>query len=350
MFRLGVCSQLNAGRLISLAHLAFMMVGSSVSGEDATAVMLKEYALPSVFMLFGVISNIDWAMILCAILGGFFVVARTGAFSLRDPWFDYKSMSADSMYLPATMAVGNLLFLAAVRVIAAYKSARVAQHFTGQEASRIEFLQSVTHEIKSPLNGILGCVELLSGSCDNLTADQQKQLAVVSHCGAVLSLLVDNVLSKERALVVSGLVVAEARDLRLFFKDVFKVLQKLVYRPEVEFALELDKCLPKFALIPAPMLVQILLNLGMNAIKHALEGREVCLAAHFESKTQSLICEVRDRGPGIKNFQREDGSDLWNRAWPPCVPNSQQSNRCNDKLSPKRAPRKCICCAASGRN
>jgi signal transduction histidine kinase/CheY-like chemotaxis protein len=301
LFRAGKCSQLNAGRLISLAHFIFMVVGSAVSGEDASAVMLKEYGLPSIFMLFGVLSNVEWAMFLCSLLGCFFVVARTGLLSVQRPWFDYKSMSADSTYLPVTMAVGNLLFLTAIRIVALYKSARIAKHFATEDTARTEFLQSVTHEIKSPLNGILGCVELMSGSVDNLTLDQQEQLEVISHSGAVLSLLVDNVLSKERTSLLSESVVVVRRDLRLFFEDVFRVLRKLVYKPNMEFVLELDKRLPITAVIPASMLTQILLNLGMNAMKHASQGREVCFAVQFESETKTLVCEIRDRGPGIKN-------------------------------------------------
>ncbi len=276
------------------------MVGSSVSGQDASAVMLKEYALPSIFMLFGVISNIEWAMFLCSLLGGFFVVAQTGLLSVQNPWFNYKSMSEASTYLPATMAVGNLLFLAAIRIVALYKSARVAEHFAAEDAARTDFLQSVTHEIKSPLNGILGCVELMSGSAENLTVDQHEQLSVISHSGAVLSLLVDNILSNERTHVLSDAVVLESRDLRQFFEHVFKVLRNLVYKSDIEFTLDVDKRLPAIALIPASMLTQILLNLGMNAIKHASQGREVCLAALYDSATNVLTCEIRDRGPGVE--------------------------------------------------
>ncbi len=279
-----------------------MVLGSMTSGEDVTEVMLNSYAVSSIFLFFGVISNLEFAMFLCALLGGFLIAARNGGLSnVFNPWFDYRSMAADGVYLPVAMALGNLLFFAVMRIAATYKSARVAEHFAVQDSARTEFLQSVTHEIKSPLNGILGCIELLSGEAGNLTIDQKEQLEVISHSGAVLSLLVNNVLSKEGTSAASHTVILETRDLRLFFADIFKVLRKLVYKADIEFVLQLDDRLPHCAVIPASMLAQVILNLGMNALKHALKGKEICLAVEFEVKSRTLICEVRDRGPGVKD-------------------------------------------------
>jgi hypothetical protein len=60
-----------------------------------------------------------------------------------------------------------------------------------------------------------------------------------------------------------------------FFATVLTLLKKLTYRSEVEFELSLAKSLPQCGLLPRSTLMQVLLNLGFNAAKHAASGKEV---------------------------------------------------------------------------
>lgn len=64
-------------------------------------------------------------------------------------------------------------------------------------------MAAVTHEIKSPLNGIMGCSDLLLSGGVNLSSEQQEQVSVIVHSATVLNLLVDNVYV-ETSFVVWG--------------------------------------------------------------------------------------------------------------------------------------------------
>jgi nitrogen-specific signal transduction histidine kinase len=101
-------------------------------------------------------------------------------------------MYEDSAYLPVVMAITALMHLSVHELIATYKNTRVVNHFIEQSKAKDDFVRCVTHEIKSPLNGILGCADLLANQ-ENHTPEQAEQVSVIMHSATVLNLLVDNV-------------------------------------------------------------------------------------------------------------------------------------------------------------
>ena len=66
-------------------------------------------------------------------------------------------------------------------------------------------MAAVTHEIKSPLNGIMGCSDLLLSGGVNLSSEQQEQVSVIVHSATVLNLLVDNVYVETSFVVWGGM-------------------------------------------------------------------------------------------------------------------------------------------------
>ena len=52
------------------------------------------------------------------------------------------------------------------------------------ERAKVDLLGSISHELRSPLHGILGCVELLEGSSQ--TAFQTEMLDSIETCGRTL--------------------------------------------------------------------------------------------------------------------------------------------------------------------
>ncbi len=136
----------------------------------------------------------------------------------------------------------------------------------------------------------------------NLTSlffqDDAASISVILHSSSVLNLLVNNVLSRD-ALLSEESVVWEETELRPFFAGVCKVLTHLVYKSDIAFGVTVADEVPKYAVVPRSMLTQILLNLGLNAIKHAGSGKEVNVLV--ESDGEKLVCQICDRGPGIAN-------------------------------------------------
>jgi signal transduction histidine kinase len=58
-----------------------------------------------------------------------------------------------------------------------------------------------------------------------------------------------------------------------YFGTVFNLLKKLSYQSEIDFQLDLGADVPVSGLLPRSTLMQVLLNLGFNAVKHATVGK-----------------------------------------------------------------------------
>ncbi len=295
-----------------------MCVGSYVSGQPSVAdVLFQYYAVPVMFGNMAIISSEAFAFAMLLSAGVFLGVADS--LQLQGPqWFDFASMRDNSRFLPIVMALVCLVQLTVKHLSSVYKTQRLAAHFIKQDKEKVrflcfffpslcltrsslqdEFVRTVTHEIKSPLHGIIGCAQLLAQSCENLTPEQRDQLSVISHASAVLNLLVDNVLSNGHEGMRT--VRWERVPLPLFFADLLKLLQNLTYQKAAVFSLHLSPSVPASAVVPRATLMQVILNLGMNAVKHC-GGGVTQLHVSFE-KDCELLCEVRDSGPGIKNEQ-----------------------------------------------
>ncbi len=79
-----------------------------------------------------------------------------------------------------------------------------------------------------------------------------------------------------------------------------------MYKCDIRFEMAVSDAVPEMAVVPRSMLTQILLNLGLNAIKHAGAGKEVFLnvETNFDN---NLECQICDRGPGIVDESQVGG-------------------------------------------
>ncbi len=282
LFLEGRWSRVVASRAICCAHFVFMVVGAFVSSHPSLTVVFDYYAMPVMFGNLAILATEQFAFGMLLLMGVYLTVTDYMQLQFAGaPWFDFASMKADSQMLPFLMALANLVQLCVRRLAAVYKAQRLTDHFATLDKSKDDFLRSVAHEIKSPLHGIIGCAQLLSSSSnENLTPDQQQQISVILHCSAVLNLLVDNVLS----LGHEGIrhVPWEQTCLRPYFENVLGLLKNLVYgQSMLMFDLHLSETLPVSAEIPCSMLTPVLLNLGLNAVKHAASGQEVVISVAF---------------------------------------------------------------------
>jgi signal transduction histidine kinase/CheY-like chemotaxis protein len=298
LFVTGRWTRTTASRLTCVVHLLFVALGAFVSGRSSVQVVFDCYAVPVLFGHMAMLSSESFALGL--LLQTTLYLSVVDALDLRysgTPWFDYPSMERSGRLLPLTMAVTCLVHLTLKRVTAAYKAQRLADHFAKVDQQKDDFLCNVTHEIKSPLNGILGCAQLLIASGDNLTPQQREHLSVVVHCSTLLNLLVSNVLNLRREGIRR--VPQDKVALRPYFEELYGLCKNLLYEhSELRFDMRLSEQLPASAVIPGAVLTPVVLNLVLNAAKHAASGQEVILSAKMES-AGNLVCEVRDRGPGI---------------------------------------------------
>ena len=162
-------------------------------------------------------------------------------------------------------------------------------------ASKTEAVSVLSHEMRTPLNGIVGAVELLEHS--NLSKAQVKYLGILSTSANTLLAHVNCVLEVGR--LDSSNVVADcsSTNLREVLQDIIKEnsVQAQNYCNQVK--LKISSSVPTFIKTDPKMLRSIVSNLVGNAVKFTQDGR-VEISAKLAGSS-SLELRVVDTGTGI---------------------------------------------------
>jgi signal transduction histidine kinase/CheY-like chemotaxis protein len=170
-----------------------------------------------------------------------------------------------------------------------------------QEASdaKSRFLASVSHELRSPVNSILGLTRLLTEpDGDGLTDEQTHQVRLIASTTRTLLDLVNDLLDLAKA--ESGRIEPEISDvdLRAVFHSLRATMAPLIETSAL--VLDIDDPAPGLELrSDEQLLVHILRNLLTNAIKFTEHGTVTMQAARAASPTH-LEFTVSDTGIGIE--------------------------------------------------
>jgi len=162
-----------------------------------------------------------------------------------------------------------------------------------------DFLARMSHEVRTPMNAILGMARLLERS--DLSGDQQDFVRALVQGGEVLKGILDNVLDLARLEDGHATLNTSSVEIKPLFESVVDTYELLLAEKGVKIALDWSNELPRALKLDPGILTQILMNLVGNAAKFTQSG-EVNLAAHLEVETehkQWLHVEVRDTGAGI---------------------------------------------------
>jgi signal transduction histidine kinase/CheY-like chemotaxis protein len=162
------------------------------------------------------------------------------------------------------------------------------------ERARGLFLANISHELRTPMNGVVGMTDLLTRS--ELSVVQRDQVDVIRRSGEALVTLINDLLDYTK--LESGNVKLERRPLvpALLLADTLSLFRPLATKKDVLLDGRLDGQVPE-ALLGDPLrLKQILQNLVSNAVKFTPRGR-VDVALAYESG--SLVMRVVDQGIGI---------------------------------------------------
>ena len=179
--------------------------------------------------------------------------------------------------------------------------------------AKSRFLANVSHEVRTPLNGILGMAELLAGT--PLDAEQETYVGAIRSSGGALASLIDEVLDFSKIEAGKLAIAADPFDLVHLVEGVAELLAPRAQGKGLEIAATFAADVPRRAIGDAVRLRQILLNLAGNAIKFTDTGG-LGIAVSLEPDGQ-LRFDVLDTGPGVppdrraaifEDFEQADGS------------------------------------------
>jgi two-component system sensor histidine kinase KdpD len=189
--------------------------------------------------------------------------------------------------------------------------ARTAQEDAKSEAARNTLLASLSHDLRTPLAGILGSASALRMQGDAIGAgERQRLLANLENEARDLTLMADNILQVARLSQPHS-------ELRLQWEAIEEILGAAVARmrrrwPQARIELKVTPQLPPVR-SEATLLAQLVANLVDNAVRHGGEQPHVVVRAG--RSREGVFVAVRDHGSGLppgdprQLFERFSGGD-----------------------------------------
>jgi len=166
------------------------------------------------------------------------------------------------------------------------------------ETVRRDFVANVSHELKTPITALKGCLETLSDPRPMDAAENARFLAMMTRQAARMEALVEDLLSLSRIEFD-----AERKRIALDPGAISDVLQRAVQSFSAAAAaksisLTVECPAEVTALINAVLLEQAVGNLLDNAIKFSANGTRVLASVHLDGNEVEI--QVTDQGPGIE--------------------------------------------------
>ena len=165
-----------------------------------------------------------------------------------------------------------------------------------QQANRAkgDFLANVSHEVRTPLNGILGMVQIMRREARE--TDQSTRLDVIDDAGRALLGVLDGVL--DMAKIDAGGLEADIHpfDIEAVVRLATATLGSLAEQKDVRFEVEWDQRARGIWRGDGDKLRQVLANLLSNALKFTADGS---IALRIAPSDTGLRFEVADTGLGI---------------------------------------------------
>ena len=164
--------------------------------------------------------------------------------------------------------------------------------------SRIQFIATISHEMRTPLNGILGMAALLLDT--ELTPSQRAYVEAVRQSGASLLALTNDILDFSKLDAGKLELESAPYDPYALAQSVTEILSPRAAEKSIEIASFVDPTTPRRVMGDEARVRQILLNLAGNAVKFTREGGvAIELRAEATAGGLRLVGCVRDTGVGI---------------------------------------------------
>ena len=168
-----------------------------------------------------------------------------------------------------------------------------------------EFLADMSHEIRNPINGIIGMSCLLADT--NLTEEQRQYLETIRSCSSSLLQLISDILDMSRIEAGKLELQKVSFNLSELLEGLMSAMALRVHAKGLELICDCDATVPLLLRGDPVRLRQILANLVDNAVKFT-DGGEIELKIGLKAATATdavIRFEVRDTGIGIPDEQRD---------------------------------------------
>ncbi|MBX4889183.1 PAS domain-containing hybrid sensor histidine kinase/response regulator [Rhizobium bangladeshense] len=161
-------------------------------------------------------------------------------------------------------------------------------------AAKSRLLATVSHEVRTPLSGILGMTHLIAET--RLTQEQQNYLASIRQSGHALTQLVEDLLDFSTIEVGRFELHPRSESLRKLLESVVEMLAHRAHEKGIEIGATVSSDVPENMSFDAARLRQVLFNVIGNAVKFTQAGG-VFIRVLLDAG--DLLITVADSGPGM---------------------------------------------------
>lgn len=224
------------------------------------------------------------AIINLAIIASLFTMLGHGPINLMQGTMSEK-LWVLQVFLASSFAIG----LPIASLIERQREAVVA---------KARFLANMSHDIRTPMNGVLGFADLLRHT--DLDKQQAQYVANIGTSGETMLGLLNDILDLSRVEAGKMQLKLDELDLRAEIRTCLSMVESTASRKGLRLESEVASDVPFRLTGDALRLRQVLLNLLGNAVKFTEEG-SVTLSVRRESglRKDMLAIAVRDSGIGI---------------------------------------------------
>ncbi|MCA8927268.1 MAG: PAS domain S-box protein, partial [Alphaproteobacteria bacterium] len=248
---------------------------------------------------------------------GFAEYLQTGqGISLKSRRMEVTALKTNGIEFPAEISVstaqwhGELIFIGFARDISARRRAQEAIVVARDKAlaadrAKTDFIAVVSHEMRTPLNGLIGLLDLLQRAGD-LNGQQRRYLETAIDSGELLMRQINNVLDITRVETGNIELANQALNLGQMMDRAASLNEPIATRMGTTIA---HGSVPdNLAIAGDPHLTeQVLLNLVGNAAKFTMNGTIAIAAAVISETDKTVLVEVsvQDTGIGISKADQE---------------------------------------------
>ena len=172
--------------------------------------------------------------------------------------------------------------------------------------AKSEFLSHISHDIRTPINGIKGMV--------HIAKQNMNDPEMLAHCiqridqsAAYLHSLINDVLDMSRIETRKMIITCEPTQLQQLCKECVSLVEEQILQKQIQFVCDFGG-LPQYSVLAdATHLRQVLVNILSNAMKFTDGGGQILFKAKGISATKELIqaeFSIKDTGCGMsEEFQ-----------------------------------------------
>ncbi|MDA3905882.1 MAG: response regulator [Bacteroidales bacterium] len=177
----------------------------------------------------------------------------------------------------------------------------ILQQQNDLQNSQAIFLRNLSQNIRIPMNGVMGMLEVLRMT--NLNDEQEDYVSLISNYNNNLLSIINDILDYSNLMNNSLQLESDYFEIENLVEEITELLHYKIEGKGLKLVLKIDKQIPDYLYGDQHRIKQILINLLNNAIQHTREGEIILTIEQLKQENQKSVLKfsVKDTGFGIEN-------------------------------------------------